>query len=88
VIGGEFQEDPWNKGEIPWRMYLVIQVMFPSLWTNCNQTYTNCKAFTVSDRCGVSKRSMEQKERYSGEGTSFKKMPFVIDHSQPNLYQL
>jgi hypothetical protein len=53
------------------RRYFVSQVKCPSLLTNHNQTYTNCMACAVNDRCGVSERSLKVKARYSGEGTLF-----------------
>jgi len=43
-------EQARGNDEWQWKLrrYLVPQVKCPSIWTNCNQTYTNCGAGAMS----------------------------------------
>lgn len=66
----EFYKDTWNIRRDTAEFVQYFSNNGPSLWNNCNQTYTGCSACTMSERC-VLKRSMEYEERESGEGTLF-----------------
>ena len=41
------------------RRYLVPQVKCPSIWTSCNQTYTNCGTCAMSYGCGSFRKILQ-----------------------------
>ena len=74
--------DEWHRKP---RRYLVPQVKCPSLWTNCNQTYTNCRACAMSYGCGRFKkiRRIEGEIHWRGYFVLQVKCPSLLtDHNQ------
>ena len=71
------------------RRYFVHPVKGPSLLTDRNRTYTNCRSSAESVSCEVSVRSLEQKATNIGKVFFFVllvKCLLVTDGSQPNLH--
>lgn len=89
MLNAEFHKNPMNGRRDKPRRYCVLQVRCPSLFTDCDQTYTFIGHLgSLLDMEFHENPMSGRRDRAKEVFCSSSPVPFIIDRSQSNLQQL